>query len=243
MIEKYNKPLLFVVILMLMAVLALAGCTPVAPTESQADVADPIPPIPDLNPVRTEVAQTVVAEITVKAIADASDTSADTVPAQPTERVVKTVMVAVSSQNQSATPSPTLPKLTQPTETAVASSSSGSPTKVVPPYDCLQRNQDPLDGYKIVHGGLFDITWTVENTGTAIWETPTYDYMYLKGDKLHTFTDRKDIPHEVKPGQKVGLFVNMAAPATPGIYRTWWAVVDGWANPVCIVYLSIEVTN
>ena len=67
--------------------------------------------------------------------------------------------------------------------------------------------------------------------------------MYLKGDKLHIYTDRIDIPHEVKPDQKVGLFVNMEGPATPGIYRTWWAVVDGWANPVCIVYLSIEVTN
>jgi hypothetical protein len=242
MTEKYDKPILHVFTLILLVALVLTGCTPVSPTEAQSDSADPIPPAENLDPVRTEVAQTVVAEITVESIADASDSQADATGAQSSDPI-ETEVVPVSVQNQKPTGSPTLPQLATPTETAVANSSSGSPPKAVPAYDCLQKRQDPLDGYKITPGGRFDITWAVQNTGTVTWETPTFDYMYLKGDELHIFGDRKDLPREAKTGETVDLFVNMEGPAEPGIYRTWWAVVDGHANPVCIVYLSIEVTN
>ena len=243
MTEQFDKPLLHVVILILLVALALTGCTPVSPIEVQSDVTDPIPPpVEDVDSVRTEVAQTVVAELTLEAIADASDSPANATGAQSSDPV-ETEVVPVAVQNQKATASPTLPQLATPTETAVANSSSGSPPKAVPAYDCIQKRQDPLDGYKITPGGRFDITWTVQNTGTATWETPTFDYMYLSGDELHIFANRKDLPREAKTGQTVDLFVNLESPATPGIYRTWWAVVDGWSKPVCIVYLSIEVTN
>ena len=242
MTDKFDKPILKLVILIVLVATALTGCTPVSPTEVQSDVADPIPPAENIDPVRTEVAQTVVAEITVEAIADASDSQTNSTGAQSSDPV-ETEEVPVSVQSNKPTASPTLPQLATPTKTAVANSSSGSAPKAVPAYDCLQKRQDPLDGYKITPGGRFDITWTVQNTGTATWETPTFDYLYLKGDELHIFGDRKDLPREAKTGETVDLFVNMESPALPGIYRTWWAVVDGHANPVCIVYLSIEVTN
>lgn len=230
---KYSK-IIFVLIVGIF--LITTGCLPKTGSEE---------PTPDLNLIRTEIAKTVVAEITVQAALNpTSEPTQEPVPPTAIPTLVPTATATETqiplAQENTATPLPTATHI--PTTKAPANNSS-SVEKPPPPYQCHIVRQAPGYGYEITPGGNFDITWAVRNSGTATWDPQTFDFVYLKGDKFHKFADRQDLTNVVEQGDIHDFFVNMVAPNQPGLYQTWWSLVDGHQTPVCILYLSINVVE
>ena len=213
---------------LLALVFLLAGCSlglPAAPAE----------PTPNLNAVRTEAAQTVIANLTVEAALNPSPTS----PPPPTQTPEPLVV--------SSTPLPqatALPSLTAPAPPAAATQ---KPTWVVyptwtrTPYtDAAQLvDQSPRDGFVIGGGGDFDIVWTIKNVGLRPWNTQFY-IRYLSGVKGSKGT-KYMLSGPVNVNDNATFRVDMIAPYEPGNYVTRWQLINDDGTVIFTPYLSFTV--
>ena len=195
----------------LLSLLWLAACSPTLPTST---------PTLDLNPLRTEVAATVLAQVTREL---ALTPSATPLPS-PTATSLPT-----STPSQTASPA----------SSATVSLSSGTP-KAGTTDHAQWVSQSIADDTIFTPGQVFTMTWRLKNTGTSTW-TAVYLLRYFSGD---TFGASKEIPigQEVLPGAEIDITINMKAPANPGSYLSDWVMsTPNRANFKEPVYLKIKV--
>jgi hypothetical protein len=177
-------------------------------------------PTLDLNPLRTEVAGTVFAQVTQDL---ASTPSATPVPS-PTATSLPT-----STSNPTASPSPS----------AEVTLSSGTPQVATVNLD-QWVSQTIADDTVFAPGQTFTMTWRLKNTGTSTW-TAGYLLRFYSGSN---FGAPKEIAigKEVLPGGEIEIAIAMKAPAIPGSYLTDWVMSNetrtNFKEPV---YLRIKV--
>jgi hypothetical protein len=206
-----NKIRTLSVIGVTLSLLWLAACSPTVPTSS---------PTLDLNPIRTEVAATVLAQVTRDLALTPSITPLPSI---------------------TATTPPTLtPSLTvSPSPSETVTLSSGTPTTVTV-NQAQWVSQSIADDTVFKPGEAFTMTWTLKNTGTSTWTTG-YLLRFFAGN---TFGAPKEIPisRAVTPGGEIDIAIQMKAPTIPGSYRTDWVMsTENRANFKEPVYLKIKV--
>jgi hypothetical protein len=199
------------VIGVLLSLLWLAACSPTVPTST---------PTLDLNPFRTEVAATVLAQVT---------------------RALALTPSVTPLSSLTATNLPTFtPSLTaSPAPGETVTLTSGTP-KAGTVNQAQWVAQSITDDTIFAPGQTFTMTWTLKNTGTSTW-TAGYLLRYYSGD---TFGAPKEISigREVLPGGEIDISIHMKAPANPGSFRSNWVMSNetptNFKEPV---YLKITV--
>lgn len=94
-------------------------------------------------------------------------------------------------------------------------------------YACSLVSQTPKDWVRMKSRQSFDMTWTVQNTGTTIWHTGSTTLAYVSGTKMQTLGNSFDISADVGRGGKTSLAIDMTAPKALGTYSTLWALTTG----------------
>ena len=182
-----------------------------------------VPQAPALEPgaVNTIVVQT--------AQAAASQTAAAMPPTEtPT-------LTPVPTRTASVTPSLTptfLFLLSTPTRTPTVAASSGD-------FACLLTKQTPDDGATMTKNENFTVSWTVQNSGQATWNSNNVDFVYVSGAKMAT-VKAADLPKSVAPGQSITLTLSMVAPSSTNNYKTVWTLQQG-KNGFCRLTINIVV--
>lgn len=172
---------------------------------------------------------------------------------QAQQQIDDSVAQTVQAQNASASPTlvdtptlvPTNTAINFPTLTPIVATvtpinppsggngSGGSVTK--PKYACDIIHQRPFDNSEIIHGGDFDIKWTILNTGTKTWD-PGVDVKYYSGPQMSSVT-LVEIPVKMEPGDQYDIVLDAKAPEERGFQVMTW-VVQG---PYCYPYVAINV--
>ena len=109
-------------------------------------------------------------------------------------------------------------------------------------YGCTLVKQTPTDWVKMRRRQSFDVYWTVQNTGGAVWHANATKFAYVGGTKMQTREDAFRINNDVGRGKKIKLGVDMVAPKTLGTYSTLWALYSGKTS-FCRVTLTVTVTR
>lgn len=212
------------IFILLAGVLLLAACSPAAPT------AAPLP-TQDLNVVRTQSAQTVVAKITADAAANPTATplpAATATPVPPTAAPVQptatlaiptltTAPTRVSGGTGGGSYVPTLP----------AGSDVGQVTSVSPYNKVFKAGED------------FDAKWTIKNIGNKDWDN-TYYIKYISGADM-SGTKLVYLPGTVKVHESTSVVVDMNAPQSAGTYNSLWGLVNDNGTVFCYLYLTVVV--
>lgn len=194
-----------------LSLLWLAACRPTIPTST---------PTLDLNPFRTEIAATVLAQVT-QALA------------------LTPSVTPLPSPTATSLPTSTLGPTASPAPTATGTLSSGTP-KAGTQNQAQWVSQSIADDTIFAPGEAFTMTWRLKNTGTSTW-TAGYLLRYYSGA---TFGAPKEVAigQEVLPGGEIDISVHMKAPATPGSFRSDWVMSsENRSNFKEPVYLKILV--
>ena len=179
-----------------------------------------VTPTQDLDPFRTEVAATVLAQVTQAAALapTATDVPAPTATKQP-----------------SATPTrATTPTLAVTATLPVGTLGSGT-------GDVAQWvSQTVPDDTIFTPGETFTMTWQLKNAGTTTW-SPLYLLRFFSGNRFGA-PDEILLDQEVLPGQTVSITLPMNAPTVAGIYRSDWVMAtESRSNFKEPIYLKIVV--
>lgn len=206
-----NRKLLFKIIVGVVLVTALMGCTSPTPTPTLAPTVDLQP---TLNAVKTQSAATVIADLTKNA-PTATKTTVPTIPTN-TPRPTATVK-ATNTLLPLWTKTPT-----QPSGSCTVTESSPKPNEVIAP------------------GASFDGKWVVKNIGDGKWLANETDIRYASGTKFQSSGDVIDLKNDVDEEESYTVIVDMVAPATAGTYVTTWVVNRG-GQVICSMPLTIKV--
>lgn len=181
-----------------LGLLLLSACSTAAPTST---------PTPDLDPLRTEVAATVFAQVT---------------------------LALAQTPSVTPVPSPTATLNPSPTATLAPSSTPAQPVTTptgpggTPGETTADRaewvSQSVADGTVFAPGESFTITWSLRNVGTSTW-TDSYLFRFYSGNAFGA-SEEILLGQEVAPGETVDISVSMTAPNTPGEYRSDWVMAD-----------------
>ena len=196
-----------------LSLLWLSACNSSAPTST---------PTLDLNPFRTEVAATVLAQVSQ----DLSLTPSTTPIPSPT---VTIPIPPTPTQEASASPSPK------------ATLSSGTP-ETGTNNQAEWVSQSIADSTIFAPGETFTMTWRLKNVGASTW-TVSYLLRFYSGD---AFGAPKEIllGRVVLPDETVDISIPMKAPATPGDYRSDWVLSnESRSNFREPVFLKITVAT
>jgi hypothetical protein len=191
--------------LLLLCLFFITGCNSQTP---------PAIPTPDLNPIRTEVAATVLAQ--VPQICALTPDATQVIP--PTATV---------------TPAPTL-----------APSATSTQTTGTPDANDLAMwvAQSVQDNTTFTPGQQFTMTWTIKNVGTTTW-TNGYRLRFYSGVAFGA-PKEIPLDKEVKPDETVDISVQMEAPLIPTEYRSDWVLSNeirrNFKEPV---FLKIKVAK
>jgi Ig-like domain from next to BRCA1 gene len=179
----------------MLCLLGLAACSSPTPTTA---------PTLDLNPFRTEVAATVLAQVTYDLALTPSITP-----------------IPSSTATSTATTTPVQPASASPSLTITLSTATLAPTFVL--VDRAQWvSQSIPDDTVFAPGETFTMTWQLKNVGASTW-TAGYWLRYYSGD-LFGAPKEVRLGQEVLPGATIDISLKMKAPATPGKYRTDWVL-------------------
>jgi hypothetical protein len=186
-----RKPKFVVLIGALLSLLWFSACGSETPTAT---------PTIDFDPVRTEAAATVFAQVTQDL-----------------------------ARTPSPTPIPSFTPTSPPTATPTFTATPGpgltltAGTPGVSTVDLAEWvSQSIADDTVFAPGETFTITWRLRNVGTSTW-TVGYLLRFYSGD---AFGAPIEIPlgRVASPGETVDISVPMRAPNTPGNYRTDWVM-------------------
>jgi hypothetical protein len=205
--------------LFVLGMMGLIWLTACSPTGSNST------PTLDLNSFRTEVAETVFAQVTESL-----------------------------AQTPSVTPQPSSTATTQPTvEPSLAPSVSPNATEIAASSTAQAEtenkaqwvSQSIADDTIFAPGEAFTMTWRLKNTGTSTWTTG-YMLRYFSGD---TFGAPKEIllDQEVLPGGEIDININMKAPTKAGVYRSDWVMANelrsNFKEPIFLkIIVAVTVT-
>ena len=201
----------------LLILLGLAGCSSATPT---------IMPTIDTNSLRTEVAATVLAQVTQ----DLALTPLVTSPPAPTATIPPT-----STPTQASTdPSTEVVGVTVTLSSLTAEAETENKAEWV--------SQSITDKTVFAPGETFTMTWRLKNTGTSTWAA-NYILRFFSGDPFGS-PEEAPLNREVPPGETVDIILEMKAPARPGTYTSVWVMStadrSNFNEPV---YLEIEVAG
>ncbi len=138
------------------------------------------------------------------------------------------------------TPEPTLIPITLPTTAAVrATFTASAADSTRPELDCKVLSQSLKNGAKFTPRERFDISWMIQNTGSATWEPGVVELAYAGGNKLYHYQPIQ-LTHSSPPGDIMTLSADMIAPQTRNDYSMVWALRRG-DEYFCRMYVSIRV--
>lgn len=206
----------------------LAGCSSPTPT---ATVMPTVDQQPTLNAVRTQVAQTVVADLTKNAPTATPVTP--TATAQPTQTQVPPTDTPVP---------PTAAPTAKPTATYIPWTATPLYTATPVANACSITDVTPKSTDNLAKRADFDGKWVVKNIGSRTWETESVDIVYKSGTKMQKYTDSQDLKTAVPYNGTLTVIVDMTAPADAGTYNTTWAIVRG-STTICTLNLTVNVVN
>lgn len=201
---------------MVLIMLTLTACTALSPATPQPTAQ----PTTDINQMSTQIAATVIAQLTAEAALNPSPVPPTATPFIPTE----TPLQPSPTNTEMPLPTLTLPPL--PTATRVPSSGGTviKPTRT--PYtDAAELvSQTPKDGFYVPKGQDFDINWTVKNVGRRAWNTQFY-LRYLSGVE-GSDASKIMVANTVPVNETYTFRVDMVAPVIPGRYVTTWQLIN-----------------
>jgi hypothetical protein len=196
-----------------LSLLWTAGCAAATPTQASP----PPQPTLDLNPLRTEVAATVLAQVT----RDLALTPSITLPPSPTNTHFPT-------EAPTSAPSPVLTA----TQVSTATLQTENRAEWV--------SQTIADDTTFAPGEAFTMTWRMRNVGTSTW-TADYLLRFYSGNRFGAPAELL-LNQEVPPGASVDLTLPMKAPNTAGKYQSVWVLSSAQrSNFKEPVYLQIIV--
>jgi hypothetical protein len=207
------------ILAVILSTLWLAACGSLAPTST---------PTADLNPLRTEVAATVYAEVTFSLglTPSATQPPAPTATPRPTGTPTRTIASPFTS-----TPAGTT-SATATLEISLPENATGNRAQWV--------SQSVADDTIFAPNETFSMTWTLKNVGTTTW-TAGYMLRFYSGDALNAPKEVL-LERDVLPGDLVDITVEMRAPARTGEYPSVWVMSDeARSNFQEPVYLQIVV--
>jgi hypothetical protein len=239
----FQKPA--IKLITIISLLFLVGCT-----ATPAAVA-PAAPTMDPGVIRTEAAQTVVAQMAATSAAEQAAATQLPVVLTATPAAVLPTEVPTQPQPTSTiaplpivpTPIPSITPYVAPTAVVIVQptkSSGGSyvaPT--ASPYKASFISQSPFDGAKFKPNEDFDGVWTLKNIGTKTW-TSKYYFRFVKGDQIAR-EDHYYIKEDVAPGSTYKLVMDMKAPQDAGNYISRWELVNDNGERFFSFYLAISV--
>jgi hypothetical protein len=198
----------------LLSLLGLIGCNSPASTSM---------PTQDPNPIRTEAAATVLAQVSQTLAAQPSDTPVPTFTATPT--LVPVISTATATASATPVVTITLP--------------GGTPAVVT--VDLAEWvSQSIADDTIFAPGEVFTMTWTMKNVGSSTWAVG-YMLRFYSGNQFGALSEVL-LDREVLPGETVDITIQMKAPAVPGNYRSDWVMAtEKRSNFKEPVFLKISV--
>jgi hypothetical protein len=141
---------------------------------------------------------------------------------------------------QTPSPAPTLtPSPVPATSTAEEIATPTSPASVAGALSCRVLSQSVKNGTHFNPKDRFDMAWMVRNTGAAVWDAASTDFMYYSGERMFQ-SDRTQLQESVAPGDTVLLVADLLAPKSTGNHFTVWTLRQGDVD-FCHVTLSITV--
>ncbi len=225
-----SKSLGLKIILVMTVAAVLAGCTSAATTVAPTSGTNTDQQA-TLDSLRTQVAQTVIANPTLVPPTETPvlETNTPTVTSTPTSTVTPL-----------ATSTPLPPTLT-PTRTPVPWTSTPVYTATSTVYNCtITEVKSPATVKK---GEGFDGWWVVKNTGTEAWVHGDIDIKYISGTKFQeSGQDVVDLKSDVAHDATYNVIIDMVAPSTTGTYYATWALVRSGMT-VCTLPLTVKVTD
>jgi hypothetical protein len=221
-----------VIIVLAISLSACGGGTPAEPTI-------------DPNVIKTEAVETAFAQMTLEAIMNPSATPLPTETAIPTNTMVPT-MTNTSAPLPGVSTSVVTAALPGVAATLPA---SGSVSGTV--NDKAQWvSQIPEDGTKYylvtteVVSHIFNIIWTVQNTGTTTWND-SYKLRYYSGDKFFRGETEFDFPEDISvaPGKQADLPIVASYPDSEGTYESVWVLTNPEGVNFQVLTIKIVVIN
>jgi len=210
----------------------LASCNIAGPTQAPTSAATSDQQA-TLDLIRTQVAQTIVANPTEIPLTDT--------PALPTN----TPTITFTPTN-TVTPLPTntpLPPTALPTKTLVPWTATPVYTATSTAFNCTITEVTPNATTTVKKGVDFDGRWVVKNTGTETWLKGDIDIKYISGIKFQVAgEDALDMTSDVAHDASYTVIVDMVAPTTVGSYVATWALVRS-NTTVCTLPLTVIVVN
>lgn len=214
----------------LIVVIALAGCSKAA----EANLATTTEPTLDINLIRTQVAQTVIANITVEAALNPSVTPAQEASSPPPQPTIappptETLQVIIDSS---------------PTATLKPVTSSGGgviyATRTKTPYTDSAKliDQVPADGYSRKQGETFPAYWEFLNIGMRDWNTDFY-IKWVSGDVEPEGGTIYHIPGRVKQQDSVRMDVTLRVPNISGKRNSNWVLIND--DGVVIYHFNLQM--
>lgn len=194
-------------LMMLFSMAAIAGCgigSSGTPTEA-----------PEM--IYTRVAQTIQANMTQTSIFLPTGTNTPTV--EPTLTPTSTIPPLPTIQGQATGTGMVLPTV-QALNTPIGIATSV--TYNIPGDHARYLYNRPSDGFEIQAGNDFTIVFALENIGTTTWNTK-YSLRYMYGTPCWAVTS-VPLTKDVKPGQRIEMFVACFAPQEPGTYTDHWGL-------------------
>jgi hypothetical protein len=193
-------------ILLLLCLFIMTACSSQTPTAI---------PTPDLNPIRTEVAATVLAQVAQICALTPSPTQV----APPTETATVIPTSAPSATSTQTTGTPATNDL------------------------AMWVSQTVQDDTTFLPGQKFTMTWTIKNVGTSTWTTG-YRLRFYSGVAFGVPNNYIMLDKEVKPGETVDITAQMEAPLIPAEYRSDWVMSnESLRNFKEPVFLKIKVAK
>jgi hypothetical protein len=114
-------------------------------------------------------------------------------------------------------------------------------------YACTLNKQTPTDWTQMKRRQIFDVHWTLKNTGKKVWGARGVDVKFRGGFPTGTVMHYNvpnlfDLPRTVTVGDKIMLSMDMIAPRKPGYYVDNWGLYVG-GQVFCKFYIAITVTG
>jgi ABC-type amino acid transport substrate-binding protein/heat shock protein HslJ len=108
-------------------------------------------------------------------------------------------------------------------------------TPGAPPSGCIDHmtfiqdlnydDQNMTNPTKFLPGQAFRKGWRIQNTGTCTWDS-NYSFVYVRGNS--PLARMGGLPTAVRgtvaPGKMYDMYVDLVAPAVPGIYQGFWSM-------------------